>query len=78
MLFRIMKASNPIDANGSTEESHRPCKNAFLHQYPTGEKVWMIRINTLEELIALRDEVQDELIIGLNDWITVYDACVEG
>lgn len=72
MLFKITKASSP-----GFHEDNKPCKNAFAHTYETGEKVWVIEINTVEELTALRDEVNEELVIGLNNWITVYDDFIE-
>lgn len=76
MLFKIAKASR-LDFN----EDRKPCKNAFVHTYdnaPFGiKKVWMVEINTLEDLIALRDEVGEELVIGQNDWITIYDDFIE-
>ena len=73
MKFRIAKASEYC----VFKEDSKPCEKAFIHEYPTGEKVWMVEINTLEELMALRQEVNEELIIGLNNWITVYDDFVE-
>ena len=37
----------------------------------------LLEINTLEDLLALRDEVHEELVIGQNDWITIYDDFIE-
>lgn len=72
MLFKITKASKP-----GFHEDIKPCKSAFIHTYETGEKVWMVELNTLADLMALRDEISEELVIGLNDWITVYDDFIE-
>ena len=76
MLFKMIKASKP-----DFHEDNKPCEKAFIHTYDNGafgiSKVWMVEINTLEDLLALRDEVHEELVIGQNDWITIYDDFIE-
>ena len=78
MKFRIKRTSN-----WGGEE--KPCEKAYGGKHLGGRaddvRVWYIDINTLDELIALRDEVENELIVGtanekeLNDMpeIEIYD-----
>lgn len=80
MSFKITKASyftNEWSFSERFKEENKPCKNAFLKVYENGNKEWVVEINTLEELIALRKEVNEELVIGLNDTITIYDDFIE-
>ena len=80
MLFKITKASyftNELAFEERFKEENKPCKNAILKTYENGVKEWIIEVNTLEDLLALRKEVNEELIIGLNDTITIYDDFIE-
>jgi len=78
MKFRIKRTSN-------FDGEEKPCEKAYGGEHLGGRandvRVWYIDINTLDELIALRDEVENELIVGtayekeLNDMpeIEIYD-----
>lgn len=82
MLFRftITKASyytNQWAFSERFEEKNKPCKNAFIEKYANGSKEWVVEFNDIEDLLALRDEVNEELVIGLNDQITIYDDFIE-
>ena len=80
MLFKITKASyftTEWSFGERFKEKNKPCKNAVLKIYDNGEKEWTVKINTLEELLALRNEVNEELIFGLNDRITIYNDFIE-
>lgn len=80
MLFKIVKASyfiNEWSFNERFKEENKPCKNAFIKVYPNGVKEWVVKIDTLEELMALRKEVNEEIIFGLNDRITIYNDFIE-
>lgn len=72
MLFKITKASKP-----GFREDAKPCKKAAIIAYETGEKEWVVEINNLGELISLQEEVGEELILGFNDRITIYDDFIE-
>lgn len=76
MLFKITKASyytNEWSFNERLKDENKPCKNAVLND----AKEWVVVIDTLEDLLAIRNEVSEELVIGLNDTITVYDDFME-
>ena len=80
MLFKITKSSYFTKEWAFGErfkEENKPCKNAILKTYENGVKEWTVEINTLEDLLYLRKEVNEELVIGLNDTITVYDDFIE-
>ena len=80
MLFKITKASyftNEWTFKERFKEENKPCKNAVLKTYGNGVEEWTVEINTLEDLLALRKEVNEELVIGLNDTITIYDDFIE-
>ena len=80
MLFKITKASyftNEWSFSERFKEENKPCKDAVLNTYNNGEKEWTVEINTLEDLLAIRKEVNEELVIGLNDTITVYNGFIE-
>jgi hypothetical protein len=38
---------------------------------------WKIEINTIEELIALRDEVKEDLVVTKQNSIIIYDGYLE-
>ena len=76
MLFKITKASyytNEWSFNERLKDENKPCKNAVLND----TKEWVIEIDTLEDLLAICNEVSEELVIGLNNTITVYDDFME-
>lgn len=73
MIFRITKSSDYLHI-----DQPKPCKNAkkIVEIDPVGhfEKVrWEIEINTLEELLDLLKEADNELIIS-DGYIEIYDA----
>ena len=80
MLFKITKASyftNEWSFSERFKEENKPCKDVVLKTYNNGEKEWTVEINTLEDLLAIRKEVNEELVIGLNDTITIYNDFIE-
>ena len=80
MLFKIIKASyfmNEWAFEERFKEENKPCKNAFRKVYENNRQEWVVEINSLEDLLAIRNEVNEELVIGLNDTITVYDDYIE-
>lgn len=80
MKFRIEKASyytTEWEFNKRFNKDRKPCKNAVLKKDEYGIKAWWIEINSLEELLELRKEVNEELIIGLNGVITIYNDFIE-
>lgn len=80
MLFKITKASyftNEWSFSERFKEENKPCKDAVLKTYNNSEKEWTVEINTLEDLLAIRKEVNEELVIGLNDTITIYNDFIE-
>lgn len=80
MLFKIVKASYFTNEWAFAErfkEENKPCKNAVLDAYGNGVKGWTVEINTLKDLLDLRKEINEELVIGLNDTITIYDDFIE-
>lgn len=72
MLFKITKASKP-----GFHEGDKPCKKASVLLHDTGEKEWIVEINTLTDLLDLQKELSEELILGFNDRITIYDDFIE-
>lgn len=77
MLFKITKASyftNEWSFNERFKEENKPCNKAV---FDAKTKEWVVEINTLEDLLDIRNEVNEELVIGLNDRITVYDDFIE-
>ena len=53
-------------------------KLGILEQIRSKEyKTWVVDINTLEELLALMDEVRVEIIIGRSDKVTNTDGYIE-
>lgn len=77
MLFKITKASyytNEWSFNERFKEENKPSDKAV---FDAETKEWVVEINTLEDLLSLRNEVNEELVIGLNDRITVYDDFIE-
>lgn len=80
MKFRIIKASSFATEwswKERFEEKNKPCKNAVLEVGESGDKNWTVEIGTLGDLLAIQKEVNEELVIGLNDMITIYDDFIE-
>lgn len=80
MKFKIEKASyytTEWNFNERFNEESKPCKNAVLEKDEAGVKAWVVEIDTMEDLLALRKEVNEELIIGLNGVITIYNDLIE-
>lgn len=80
MKFRIEKASyytTEWDFNKRFNKESKPCRNAVLEKDDYGIKSWTVEIDSLEDLMILRKEVNEELIIGLNGAITIYDDFIE-
>ena len=57
-----------IKRTSNFDGEEKPCEKAYGGEHLGGRandvRVWYIDINTLDELIALRDEVENELIVG--------------
>lgn len=72
MRFRISRADYG--------KSGQPTAGAFdvVETWPDGypERRWFIEINTIEELMALIEREERDLIVG-RDSITIYDDYVE-
>ena len=52
----------------------KPCDNAYLAEINEwGYKTHKVKIESLEDLIALRDKVNEDIIIRLDDSIEIYD-----
>ena len=80
MKFRIEKASyytTEWEFNKRFNKESKPCRNTVLEKDDYGIKSWTVEIDSLEDLMALRKEVNEELIIGLNGVITIYDDFIE-
>lgn len=56
-------------------DNEKPCENAKLDNEVNlwGDKQWYIEINTIEELMAFKQEVGFAIIIG-NNSIEIYDG----
>jgi hypothetical protein len=72
-----------IYGEGETREgyiySEGEARDGFPHGVPVGENVseWTIEIDTLEELLALRDEAGFALVVTLGNNIVIYDGFLE-
>jgi hypothetical protein len=68
MEFEIYRTSDW----GRTE---KPCDSAYLAGKDRWDNcdVYKVKIESLEDLIALRDEVNEYIIIRLDDSIEIYD-----
>lgn len=54
------------------ETEVRECLNGYQQEINT----WFVDINTLEDLMALKEEVDHDLIVGIKE-IVIYDDYVE-
>ena len=80
MLFKIIKASyftNEWAFEERFKDENKPCKNAFRKVYENNRQEWVVEITSLEALLAIRNEVTKELVIGLSDTTTVYADFIE-
>jgi hypothetical protein len=78
--FEISKTSE------STADASAPCSRAYLEVEERPDKViyqinhWFVDLNTLEDLLKLIDEVEQEIIVNggldsiLNPSIEIYDT----
>ena len=74
MLIRIWKASN---------RSKKPCKDAYLEKNSVLGKLWMVKIDTLDDLKRINEECKVPLVINFveTDYeekeIIIYDDYIE-
>jgi hypothetical protein len=67
MEFEVYRTSDW----GRTE---KPCDSAYLAgKDQCNNDIYKVKIESLEDLIALRDEVNEYIIIRLDDSIEIYD-----
>lgn len=56
------------------DRTEKPCDSAYLADKDQwNNDVYKVKIESLEDLIALRDEVDKSIIIRLDDSIEIYD-----
>lgn len=68
MKFRIFRTSHY-----TMQRNEQPCEEAYIDgHFDSGEAIWCININTLEELISLAREYKRPFIIDENT-IEIYD-----
>lgn len=77
MIFNIYRTSNVIFS-----ENKPPCDKAFIKEFERRGKDWFIELNTLEDLLNLKEEVGEPVIIddfwkddniGVKYSIEIYD-----
>lgn len=68
MKFRIRRASKPFS-------KERPCNMASLYEHEN----WYVELNTLEDLMKLQEQVDEDLIIEnrIDKNILIYDTYIE-
>jgi len=66
MKFRIDFGST------SNRPGSKPCKSAYNRGL-----YWFVEINTLEELLALQKEVNEQIILRGDNSILIYDTWLE-
>ena len=76
---KFVKIYGEGETRGGYIYSKGEARDGFPHGVPIGENVseWTIEINTLEELLALRDEVGFDLVVTLENSIIIYDGFLE-
>jgi len=78
MLFTVDRASGGCDKYDRDSRSwlrdNKPCKSAFPD--PSDDSKWLVKIDNIEDLVALTDEIDEDLIFG-KSCITIYDDYVE-
>ena len=71
MKFEIWRASN------WQNESESPCNKAYVDiEYNGSNEKYLIDINTLEELMELIEEIDEDVIVN-KDRILIYDSWLE-
>lgn len=71
MLFEIDRASH--DSRALREL--KPYDQAFRKD--GDNQKWWVEVKSLEDLLALRDAIGEELILGDCNTITIYDTNIE-
>ena len=65
MKFRIERTSY--------FDNQKPCEQAYQDgKDKYGYDIWVVDINTLEDLLSLKESVGEELIVG-DGYIEIYD-----
>ena len=82
MIFNIYRTSNIIFS-----ENKPPHNKAFIKEFEGHGKDWFIELNTLEDLLNLKEEVGEPIIINDDFWkdnnigvkhsIEIYDTYKE-
>lgn len=78
MIFRIFKTSWRVIPKEKPFEKYfeKPCEKAYIKDNGNGKIEWYIEINTLEDLIKLQKEVNEEFIFNVESpqpFIEIYD-----
>ena len=71
MLIRIRKASS---------DNSKPCKKAYIAEKNGYEYIWMVKVETLEDLKEINKECGQPLVVdffGDNKEIVIYDDYIE-
>ena len=63
MIFNIYRTSNIIFS-----ENKPPCDKAFIKEFEGHGKDWFIELNTLEDLLSFKEEVNEPIIISDDLW----------
>ena len=75
MIFEIERTSQ-----WTFDENEPPCDGAFVKEFEITEtmwnrpatkkkmKSWFIELNTLEDLLAFKEEIDEEIIIRYSNW----------
>ena len=67
MIFNIYRTSNVIFSENKPpcdSENKPPCDKAFIKEFEGQGKDWFIELNTLEDLLNLKEEVDEPVIIN--------------
>lgn len=56
----------------ATGSSEKPCKNAVMDN-----EHWVVELNSLDDLMALYDEVDNDLIVGRNAYFKMGGEILE-
>lgn len=75
MIFEVERTSQWM-----FDENNPPCEGAFVKEFEITEmkwnepdtkkkvKSWFIELNTLEDLLAFKEKIDEELIIRYSNW----------
>ncbi len=63
MIFHIYRTNNFVFS-----ENNPPCDKAFIKEFEGHGKDWFIELNTLEDLLNLKEEVDEPVIIDDDFW----------